>query len=274
MSKNSNSIRLQLTVSRKEYLTPHFIRVWLQGDTVAQFSPMTPGVNNKILIPPPGVNEIHFPKIDEATGQWQDIDDKVRPITRTYTHRGIDLSRNEIWIDFVAHGDEGPASAWAIRAKAGDVLGVMMKNRQAPLCPDVEHYLLAGDATAIPVLSAILETLPATATGTCIIEVHGKDDEQALQTQADINFVWLHNNTPQQGSELANTLKQQPLPDSDRFAYVAAEFDSVRTIRGYLRKEQDWDKQEVYAFSYWKAGIAEDDSAKVRRKELVESEEN
>ena len=34
------------------------------------------------------------------------------------------------------------------------------------------------------------------------------------------------------------------------------------------------DKQEVYAFSYWKAGIAEDDSAKVRRKELVESEEN
>lgn len=271
---NSGPTRLALKVSRKEYLTPHFIRVYLHGEDVHQFADMSIGANNKILIPPPGVDKVHFPEFDEASGKWLDPSDDIRPIVRTYTHRGIDLSSNEIWIDFVAHGDEGPASEWAINAKAGDALGVMMKNKKSDLYPPADNYVLVGDATAIPVLGAILETLPASAKGICIIEVHGKADEQIIDTQADIDFMWLHNDNPQQGSELANVLKTQTLPTENRFAYVAAEFETVKTIRSYLRKEQDWDKREVYAFSYWKAGTAEDESARTRRKEMLDGEES
>lgn len=272
MSKKAfKSIQATLTVTRKEYITPRYIRVYLTGEEIHLFSNTTIGVNNKIVIPPIGLNEIHFPEIDNETRQWKPQSDEIRPFIRTYTHRGIDLKKNEIWIDFVAHGDEGPASAWAIHAQPGDVLGVLMKDGKSELYRKAENYFLVGDATAIPVLAAILEDLPATAKGTCIIEVHGKEDEQALQTKADIQFNWLHNENPKQDSLLAETVKKQLLPEHSRSGYVAAEFSSVKEIRNYLRKEKQWKLEELYAYSYWKSGVAEDKSAADRRKEKEET---
>lgn len=272
MSKQAfKPMRAILTVTGKEYITPHYIRVYLTGEEVPLFANTTVGINNKIVVPPPGLNEIHFPEIDLETRQWKPQPDGIRPFIRTYTHRGIDLSKNEMWIDFVAHGDEGPASAWAIRAKRGDVLGVMMKNGKAELYRKAENYLLVGDATAIPVLASILEDLPATAKGICIIEVHGKEDEQVLPTKADIRFTWLHNEHPQQNSLLAEEVKKQVLPEHSRSGYVAAEFSSVKEIRSYLRKEKQWKQEELYAYSYWKSGMAEDKSVTDRRKEKEEA---
>ncbi|PKK36692.1 NADPH-dependent ferric siderophore reductase [Siphonobacter sp. SORGH_AS_0500] len=260
-------IQTSLTVSRKEYITPHYIRVFLTGDDVVKISNTTVGVNNKILIPPKGVETVVFPEFDYEKRQWKSQPEAVRPTVRTYTHRGIDLDTKEIWIDFVAHGDEGPASGWAIGAKAGDRLGVLMKDGKTDLYPQADHYLLVGDATAIPVLGAILEDLPATAKGTCVIEVHDKEDEQPLHTKAAITFIWLHNEHPQQGSQLAQVVQTLPLPVESRFAYVAAEFSSVQAIRQYLKKEKGWTKDELYAYAYWKSGVAEDKSATERHAE-------
>lgn len=264
---NFKPIQAELKVSRKEYLTSHFIRIYLTGNKVPLFANTTIGVNNKILIPPKGVNKIHFPEFDYEKRQWLPMPEEIRPVIRTYTHRGIDLKANEIWIDFVAHGDEGPASAWVISAKKDDVLGVLMKDGKTELYARAQHYLLVADATGIPVLSAILEDLPPTAKGTCIIEVHGKEDEQELNTQANISFIWLHNEHPEKGSRLAEIVRQLPLPETSRFGYVAAEFSTVKEIRQYLRKEKGWEQEELYAYSYWKAGVAEDKSVADRHKE-------
>lgn len=266
-NKNFKIIQAELSVSRKEYLTPHYIRIYLSGEKVPLFDNTTVGVNNKILIPPKGCEQIHFPEFDYEKMKWKPMPEEIRPYIRTYTHRGIDLKKNEIWIDFVAHGDEGPASAWAIGAKEGHILGVMMHDGKTELYAKAKNYLLITDATGIPVVAAILEDLPETAKGTCIIEVHGKEDEQQLQTKAYISFIWLYNEHPQNGSQLAETVKAQPLPDQDRFAYVAAEFSSVKEIRQYLRKEKGWQQNELYAYSYWKAGVAEDKSTEDRHKE-------
>lgn len=265
--ENNKPIQIVATVIRKEYITPHYIRVYFTGDNISLIANTTVGINNKVLVPPKGLNEIHFPEFDYEKMQWKPQPEELRPKVRTYTHRGIDLEKNEIWIDFVAHGDEGPASAWAIAAKSGDLLGIMMKDGKKELYTKADNYLLAGDATAIPVLGAILEDLPETAKGICIIEVHGKEDEQLLTTKADIKFIWLHNRHPQQESRLAETVKQQNLPLTSRSGYVAAEFSSVKEIRNYLRKEKNWKQEELYAFSYWKAGVAEDQSASDRRAE-------
>ncbi len=244
-----------MTVTDKQIITPHYIRVFLTGalETIVNIATMTVGIHNKVLVP-----------IDKT--QPLDLNDSSSFTKRTYTHRGVDVEKQHIWIDFVAHGEEAPASAWMTHAQVGDQLGILMKPKNKPLCPIANHLLLAGDATAIPVLGAILESLPATAKGHCIIEVHDQADEQDLSTSADIEMIWLHNSHPMKGSKLADTVKSLMLPtlEQSRFAYVAGEFSSVKAIRHYLKKEQDWSKDELYAFSYWKSGVAEDRSASDR----------
>src|SRR5690606_23349103 len=143
--------QLKLAVSRKEYLTPHYISIYLTGNGVERIANTTTGVHNKILLPPKGSRQIHIPEFDYEKRTWKLQTGEIPPIVRTYTHRGIDLEKNEIRIDFVAHGDEGPASAWAIGAEIGDELGVMMKDGKRELYRKAESYLLVGDATAIPV---------------------------------------------------------------------------------------------------------------------------
>lgn len=113
-----------------------------------------------------------------------------------------------------------------------------MKGGKSELYGKAADYLLVGDSTAIPVLRAILEGLPETAKGICIIEVHSKEDKLQLPTKADIKFIWLHNTTPQKGSNLATVVKKQALPEHSRSSYVAVEFSSVKEIRHYLRKEK------------------------------------
>jgi len=266
--KNFKTIQAELVVKRKEYLTPHYIRIYLTGEKIELFDNTTIGVNNKILIPPKGIQKIHFPEFDYETMKWKPQPENIRPIVRTYTHRGIDLEANEIWIDFIAHGDEGPASSWAIQAKQGDVLGVLMKDGKTELYKTADNYLLVGDATAIPVLASILESLQSNAKGTCIIEVHDKEDEQILATAADIDFIWLYNKSPHTGSQLAEIVKKQNLPETSRSGYVAAEFSVVKEIRQYLRKEKKWKQEELYAYSYWKSGLSEDKSVVDRHKEM------
>src|SRR5690606_18576262 len=182
MNKNLKPelIRSVLTVKHTKHLSPHYIRITLTGEDVLLFKDAKVGSNNKIFLPAQGENETHF-------------DSSIR---RTYTHRGINLDKNEMAIDFVAHGETGPASAWAINAKSGDPLGVAMKVTSSPLYPEVDWYLLVADATGIPVIAAILESLPASAKGIAFIEVLNKNEEIPLTTVADIQIRWVHNSSP------------------------------------------------------------------------------
>lgn len=258
---------IEATVIRKEFITPHYIRIYLNSEDIQQFAETTIGDNNKILVPPEGLNEIHFPEYDNENHQWIYPPKEVAPSIRTYTHRGIDLEKNELIIDFVNHGENGPASKWAINAEEGSKLGVMMRTESKELFPEADWYLLVGDATAIPVISSILETLPQQAKGTCILEIHDKDDEQNLKNNSDVEIIWSYNSTPENGSELANLVKKIELPTNSKFSYVAAEFSTVKEIRSYLRKEKLWTNKELFAYSYWKSGVAEDKSQADRQKE-------
>lgn len=263
-------VRGVLAVKTKVYLTPNYIRITLTGDDVPLFAETTPGINNKIFIPPAGVNEIHFPDFNYSTGEWSHTPEHLKPVIRTYTHRAIDLEKKEMTIDFAAHGESGPASAWAIHAKPGDILGILMKAKESILYPKADWYLLAADSTGIPVIAAILETLPATATGVAYIEIPAKEDEQELKTGADIQLNWIYNAHPGQNTLLADAVRNVKIPEqhhTTRFGYAAAEFSTVKDIRQFLRKEQNWNQSELYAYAYWKYGASEDGSVKARRAE-------
>ncbi|WP_300669450.1 siderophore-interacting protein [Soonwooa sp.] len=261
-------------LKNREYLTPNYIRLTLENDNLEAIRNSTLGVNNKIFIAPKAIEKVHIPEFDFEKMEWTPMPEHLKPHVRTYTHRGINFEKNEIYLEFVAHGDEGPASDFAIHAPIGSELGISMHAEPKSLYPEVEDYLLVGDATAIPVLACILESLPENAKVHVIIEVISAEDVQKITTKAQATFEWLINPTPGQNSFLAARTKLyvDDMNPNSRFAYVAAEFSSVKEIRNYLRKEKQWTKDELDAYSYWKFGKSETGSENERRAELAEKE--
>ncbi|MGO4474006.1 siderophore-interacting protein [Arthrobacter sp. M-10] len=107
-----------------------------------------------------------------------------------------------------AHPTGGPAANWALAAKPGDSITIIGPNNRAAHCVTAETYsgiewrpglaqriLLAGDETAVPAISAILESLPAGITGHAFLEVPEAGDFQDLDTDADIEITWLARGT-------------------------------------------------------------------------------
>jgi len=243
-------IRGTLQLKNKVYLTPHYIRVVLTGDDISLFSGVTVGLNNKLFIP--------------------NKKDSENPYRRTYTLRALDVEAGEMSIDFVAHGDEGPASAWAIHSVAGDTIEVVMKDKSAPLYPEADWYLLAGDHTALPVISVILETLPAYAEGFAFIQVQGPEDILDIKTPSKVKINWLFGDHVQQPHLLLGAVSNVILPrEKTKYIFAAAEADAVRSLRGYF-KETGIQREELSAYAYWKAGTSEDGSEAERRKEKSE----
>lgn len=270
MSKKTNIQRKVFVLKNREYITPHYIRLTVGGDDVEVFKDATVGVNNKVFIAPKGCERVHLPEFDFEKREWAPMDVSIKPTVRTYTHRGIDLEKKELYIDFVAHGDEGPASNFAINAAVGDEIGVAMGCDASELYPIANWYLLVGDATAIPVLGAILESLPEGVNVDAFIEVQSEEDIQQLNSQAEVNIQWIVNPTPGQNSVLAENVIEFVKSievNPSRFSYVAAEFSTVKMLRNFLRKECKWTKEELNAYSYWKFGKAESASEADRRAE-------
>jgi NADPH-dependent ferric siderophore reductase len=142
--------------------------------------------------------------------EWLAMDPSVRGSMRTYTVRKarLDAVYPEIDVDFVMHfdadGHGGPAANWARNAKPGDSITIIGPNNRAAQCYTAEIYggiewrpgmaqrvLLAGDETAVPAISAILENLPAYMTGHAFLEVPQAGDFLDLTTAADIDITWL-----------------------------------------------------------------------------------
>ena len=153
MSINNKIIKV-FTVKKKEQVTPHLIRITfhIPKSLVEELKQVKEGSNNKLFIPPQGIEIIYFPNRENTSIPKESIAQ-----IRTYTNRKIDLFNRELKIDFVLHKDFGPASNWASKTKPGDTIGIGLKQGLGPLVPKSNKYLLVGDHTALPVISNILE---------------------------------------------------------------------------------------------------------------------
>lgn len=249
----TRKIRSVFTVKNKKFLTPHLIRVVFKIDEhqMELLINVQSGSNNKLFLP------VHT----------ADASPEPLLITRTYTNRKIDLVNRELTIDFVAHSENSPSSAWALKVKKGDLLEIGMKESTRPLVPEADFYLLIGDATAMPVICAIVEQLPSFVTAKVLLEVHGKEDEIVLCSAADVSVKWLHNPHPERGSQLANLVRDFEFPTGilKKYVYTAAEHTTVKEIRTYFKTELNWDSHGIHAVSYWKAGQSEDETSKDRQ---------
>lgn len=252
-----------LTVKEKSYITPHYVRVILEGPEMGIFDKARVGDNNKIVLPVDG--KITLPGEPLKGGE------RSKGLIRTYTLRALDLENNLMTVDFVAHGEEGPASRWAINAAPGSQLGVLMKEKNKTLFNPADWYFLIGDHTALPVISVILESLPVDAKGKAILEVYSEADAMELKKPAGVEINWIFNDEPGENVLLPTEFAKELLPHGSKFVFVAAEYQSVRAIQAELSEHQDLERDQWRAFSYWKYGQEEDASANHRREQSRKS---
>lgn len=248
-----------LTVQKAWRLTPNMIRVVFSGPELDDFPEGREGGNCKLLLPEPDETRQSFAQRLAAGPQ---------PVKRTYTVRAFDPVTKELSIDFVAHGDEGPASSWASNAKPGAFLGFA-----GPSLPKVTHfeadwYLVAADPSAIPVAAATLKAMPVDAKGTAIFEVTTPEDRQDIPMPAGINAHWLIQADPHNPSTAQERLiRSLDWPEGRVQTCIAGESGVIRALRLLLSQEKHVAKADMYISGYWKIGLIEDEHQKAKRAE-------
>ncbi|MET1021166.1 MAG: siderophore-interacting protein [Arthrobacter sp.] len=212
------TLAFEVRVTAVQQLSTNFRRVTLGGYALRNFGVhgSTLDLRIKLMIPSlaPDGTALPLPEFRmEQTGwyrEWLAMDPQTRGSMRTYTVRQerLDAVYPEIDIDFALHFDDagngGPATRWALNARPGDTLTLIGPNSRAAHCVTAETYsgiewrpglaqrvLLAGDETAVPAISAILESLPAYVSGHAILEVPEAGDFQGVTTAADVEITWL-----------------------------------------------------------------------------------
>jgi NADPH-dependent ferric siderophore reductase len=241
-----------LHVIRTEQLSPHMRRIILGGPALAGFPAACEGAHIKLLLARPGQAEPVLPTLGPDGPVWPPAD--VRPIARTYTVSTYDPEANELGVDFVLHGDNGPASRWASRAWPGDAIGVAGPGGPRRFVPGAACYLLIGDPSALAALSSVLARLPAHARGHALIEIADSTEIQALPRPAGITMHWLIRGSGPAGAStlLLDAARALHWPPGDVSVTLAGESRQVVALRDYLLHERGIPADAMYAVPYWK----------------------
>lgn len=250
-------------VLRTEIISPSFIRVTFGGPALGRFASGGRDQRFKLFLPQPGQHRPVVPTDPfDWYPRWRAMDPAERAVMRSYTVREQRHDPEEVDVDFVLHGDTGPASRWAARALPGDpvvLLGpVVADNRGVDFRPppDTDWLLLAGDETALPAISGILDTLPAAARALVWLEVPDPADRQWLPTRAQAEITWTCRDRSPVG--MHDAIRAADLPGGTPYAWIAGEAGGVRELRRLLLTEHGFDRHRVTFTGYWRRGRTED----------------
>jgi NADPH-dependent ferric siderophore reductase len=180
------------------------------------------------------------------------------PVVRTYSVRAWRPENLELTIDFVVHGAAGVAGPWAAAATAGDRIFLQGPGGAYAPDPAVDWHLLAGDESALPAISAAVESLAATAAGHVLIEVHGPESEVDLQVPAGVTLTWVHTGNAPIGRHLVDAVAALGLPEGDGQVFVHGEAGFVAELRRLLRVERGLPRDRLSISGYWRIGADEE----------------
>lgn len=254
-------------VARTRELTPHMLRVTFDGlDGVAA------GAGDqriKIFFPLAGQERPEVPTGTDWYKEYLALPAAVKPVMRTYTIRALRPDVGEMDVDFVRHGDSGPASAWCERASAGDRVAMWVPNAHFGAVAGGFEYkprdgadwqLLAGDETALPAIAAILEDLAPETPVRAFVEIPDDADRQDMPTAGDVRVTWLSRAAfTGDGSPLVAAVRSAELPAGTPYAWLAGEASAVRDMRRHLVRERGVDKRAIDFCGYWRRGKTEDE---------------
>ena len=240
----------KLNVVKASELGKSMKRITLQGDDLADFPENQES----------GYVKIRFPKNldNEPTNSNKDFD------LRSYTIRAFDLEKRELVLDFLLHGDSGPASKWASSVQIGDSIEIAGPG-PAILAAPADWYLFVGDMTALPAIAVNLEKLPPESRGVALLEINSSEDIQDLIKPDAFEVKWIINSNPLNGCEdLIQAFSCVDIKGENPYAWVAGEFELLRFARKLLKHDKSLPKESLYLSCYWKIGANDPEMKKAK----------
>jgi NADPH-dependent ferric siderophore reductase len=242
----------RLEVLRTARLSGRMCRVTLGGPELEGFSVTQAAASVRVLLPMDRGAALVLP---QWTGNQFVLPGGARPNIRTLTPRRFDPTGLELDVDVVIHG-HGAASGWAARAAAGDEAAVSGPARGYTIDPEGGRFLLAGDETALPAVSQLLESLPAGLPVQAWIEIAAPDARLTLPTRSGAAVIWLDRPTRGlPGDLLVEAVGEAELGPGVRI-WAAGEAAAMQRIRRLLSETRGFPRQHATVRGYWKHGRA------------------
>jgi NADPH-dependent ferric siderophore reductase len=283
-------------------LSPSFLRVTFTGDDLDLFADNGFDQRIKLILPLAEYGLAPLPDGPDWYARWRELPDELRNPLRTYTARRVRPELREVDIDVVLHPPHhgaGPVARWAAAVRPGDVAALWGPDvRYDGIQGGREFYppdgaatvLLAGDETAVPAITGILERMPAHCVGEALLEVPGAADVLPVRAPDGVAVTWLPREGVAHGGRLVPEVRAAagrllPVPSAPRaaaerfddvdvdvdelwevpeetpatavYAWLAGEAATIRTLRRHLVAERGMDRRSVAFMGYWRQGRAE-----------------
>jgi NADPH-dependent ferric siderophore reductase len=259
-------ILFRVEVVRVEQVSPHMRRITFGGACLTGCVSAGHDQRIKLFLPLAGQTDPIVPEGPDWYTEYRAMPAETKPPMRTFTIRELRASRHEMDVDFVLHGDLGPASTWAGRAKPGDRVAILGPNLlHEPIYgyeykpdADTDWTLLAGDETALPAITGILAAMPAGRRALVFVEIDSAAEMRPLPCAGDVEVTWLsRDGAPAVGGGLLReAIERTEFPPGRPYAWIASESSAATSLRRHLVKDRRVDKKDVYFSGYWLLGGA------------------
>jgi NADPH-dependent ferric siderophore reductase len=247
----------KMRVGSVKDVTPRMRRIRLEGDNLGRYGEFG-GLHLRLLFPTPENPDPVWP-IAGRNGLPLWPDEARRPVARVYTIRRLDVGAGWMDIDFVVHGAEdgceGIGSAWAMKARPGDELGIIGPVGRP--VREADWYVLGCDETGLPAASRILERMAPETRGAAFIEVADEAERQEIRHPEGVALTWIYRNGVHAGEhrELVDAVARVEWPsDVATFGWFAAEAEPARKLRDYWRNTLSYGRDRTLVAGYWRRG--------------------
>lgn len=224
--------------------------VTLAGPELDGLAIEDPAASVRMLLPAPGAHELVMPTWN---GNEFLLPGGRRPILRTFTPYRMDPERLELVLWVVRHAG-GAASEWAAATEPGDTVAISGPGRGYGIDSDAPGFLLAGDETAIPAITQLLDSMPSDMPVQVHVEVAHPDARLALPEHSGATVAWL--DLPAGAAPGATLVDAVRGADIDPLARVwaAGEAAAMQQIRKHLFDERGLHRTQTTVRGYWKHG--------------------
>lgn len=235
-------------VVSNERITPRLARIRLAGPELEALTIDEPAASVRLLVPTPGDDDLVIP---EWNGNEFLRPDGSRPIIRTLTPR--DLDGDTLTLEIVLHED-GAMSDWARSVDGGERAAISGTGRGYTIDPDAAGFLLAGDESAIPAISQLLEWIAAETDVRVIVEVADPGGQAPMPSHARATVSWVELPTgAPPGDALVDAVESAEIPDGWR-VWAAGEAAAMFRIRKHLFDSVGLERKHATVRGYWKHG--------------------